>query len=162
MSDQSLRAALEKLCREWASEGHDGADLLNQILTAHPAESVPVADRKRIAYTLARLTGVNEKEGLRLADALFSAGVFRSEAVALDRDAVEQVVTVCGFGYASTDDEISARHLGMIGNTVDRLVALARPEAVVKAEALREAAAYASRQTAEWLRERAAELEAGR
>jgi len=127
---------------------------------------VPVADRERVAEALRDVDVLDyasppaekslaSSERARVADALAAAGVFRSEAgqvggyartgggsfstsanpardgaVALDREAVEDAIRP----IESTGSSSRQRAL------VDAVMELARPEAVVKAEALREAA----------------------
>lgn len=137
------------------------------------SESAPVADRERVAEALhAGMVGALHQcyslcpkrvEARRLTDALFAAGVFRSEAapgeiggpplvdmvsesqfepggdyyrprseaVALDREAVIRAI----------EHRVYANQYGEVSNVygaVDAIMALARPEAVVKAEALEE------------------------
>lgn len=180
MSDDSLRAALGEAWDDGNATGLDGyvgpgrgagevdpeavharERVIEKLAGAHPAESVPIAARERVAEVL--VNSLAFEDGMarghllvqianRCTKALLDVGVFRSEAVALHHGdvlaALEQVYR----------DGAMGGEWPTLG--ADAVMQLARPEAVVKAEALREAAEYVNcEKDLSFLRERVDELE---
>jgi hypothetical protein len=139
------------------------------------SEAVPVADRTGINALAGWLEEVfsTDEEGItweKAAEALFECGAVRPEAVALDREAALNAMIAAI--YEPEDGNIGIVRQGLpqhdwevLSIAADAVMQLARPEAVVKAEALREAAdAYAPgshdwHKFRQWLRERADEME---
>ncbi|HEY2086309.1 MAG TPA: hypothetical protein VGH54_09820 [Mycobacterium sp.] len=114
MSNDSLRAALEKLLgeRSWSLTAGDVRRVLDEDRwAAHPAESVPVADRESLESLIADELANWVEDGPRarravakaLVAALLAAGVFRSEVEDATSNEAPIVFPPLGSGHSHDD-----------------------------------------------------------